>query len=821
MAGDLLPADDPAARIEALTATGFLSLGAKMLAEDDPVKMQMDIVDEQLDTIGRAFMGLTMGCARCHDHKFDPIPQADYYSLAGILKSTKTMENFNVVARWQERPLATPEAVQQRESHQKKVDAKKSEIQRITDRANKDLLAEARQHVADYLIEAAKQRRRDQLLKTAKPFGDEPKAKDIRGLTIIEAENFDRGNVLKDSTSYGKSIGVLVNAGKLPNFVEYDLKRADAGLCQIELRYAAASSRPCKLSINGKVVKADAAGKVTGSWYPDTQKWFVEGFFHLQPGKNTIRLEHPQYFPHIDKLLVVPVRPANLDHGTGGALLSNTAGQIKNMTKPAFVRQWVTYLERTRNDPKSPLAAWHAFVKDPKPNPSARLKGLSGPAASLFKNYQPKSARELADRYQQLFAEAHRAWQALKSSDAGKDAKSLPDQVQESLRKVLYDSKGPFALPKDAEESYPAKTIAELKRKREELKALEKSLPNLPLAMSVSDGKIEDLPIHIRGNHRTLGEKVPRRFLRIIAGENQTPVDAKQSGRLQLARWLTGRDHPLTSRVMANRIWQGHFGEGLVRSPDNFGRLGQRPTHPELLDWLAIRFTQSGWSIKALHRLIMLSSTYQMSAAYSEQAAALDPENRLCWRMNRRRLDAESIRDAILAVCGTLDLTMGGTMLPTKNRAYVTSTANVNPVVYETNRRSIYLPVVRSALFEVFQAFDFADPSVLNGKRVSTTVAPQALFMMNSKFVSQQTKAMAQSLLANSNLDEPNRVRRIYERAYSRTPTQQETTRALKYIDKYTEAFIARKAQPGDARLRAWQSVCRAILASNEFFYTE
>src|SRR5262249_2075524 len=152
---------------------------------------------------------------------------------------------------------------------------------------------------------------------------------------------------------------------------------------------------------------------------------------------------------------------------------------------------------------------------------------------------------------------------------------------------------------------------------------------------------ITDLPIHIRGNHLTLGEVVPRRFPQVLAGKDQPPIGATRSGRLELASWLTRSDHPLTARVMVNRIWLGHFGEGLVRSPENFGRLGDRPSHPELLDWLAHRFVESGWSIKAMHRLIMLSSTYPMSTQYDRGAALSDPENRLHWRMSRRRLEAE------------------------------------------------------------------------------------------------------------------------------------------------------------------------------------
>jgi hypothetical protein len=272
---------------------------------------------------------------------------------------------------------------------------------------------------------------------------------------------------------------------------------------------------------------------------------------------------------------------------------------------------------------------------------------------------------------------------------------------------------------------------------------------------------------------------------------------------------------------MVNRIWQGHFGEGLVRTSDNFGRLGERPDNQPLLDWLSVRFVESGWSIKAMHRMIMLSSAYQMSTRYDERAAAADPENRLLWRMNRRRLEAEEVRDAILATGGRLDQSMGGTLLANKNHTYVTSTASTNNVNYENERRSIYLPVVRSAVYEVFSAFDFADPSTMNGRRPSTTVAPQALFMMNSPLILRQTRATAEQILSSSTVDDAGRVNVAFQRAYSRAPTADETSRALQFIAGYQADLAGRNIELAEARVRAWQALCRVILSSNEFIYLE
>ena len=219
-----------------------------------------------------------------------------------------------------------------------------------------------------------------------------------------------------------------------------------------------------------------------------------------------------------------------------------------------------------------------------------------------------------------------------------------------------------------------------------------------------------------------------------------------------VAMW---NEHPLTARVMVNRLWLGHFGMGLVRSPDNFGRLGDAPVHADLLDWLASRFIESGWSIKSLHRAIMLSSTYRMSTQDNPAAALADPENRLHWKMPRKRLEAEAIRDALLSVCGRLDTEMKGSLLNTPNHAYVNNTGGVGGINYAVARRAVYLPVIRSGLYDVFQAFDFADPSASNGLRVPTTVAPQALFMMNDPLVITSTQALADSLLADKTLNAP------------------------------------------------------------------
>ena len=848
IAGDLLETDDASSNggggtsleedsFDPIVATGFLCLGAKMLAEDDPVKMQMDIIDEQVDTIARAVMGMTMGCARCHDHKYDPLTQEDYYGLAGIFKSTQTMDTFTVVARWHERPLATRQQLQTRDELQQLATAQTQAVEKIKADATEAILTEARQIPGAYLLAATREWRLAEQLSNAQPRGNLPNLVDIPNAILIEAEDFVRGNVLKDRDTYGKGIGVLVNRGETPNFVEYDVDVAKGGTFQFELRYAAAASRPVRVMFNERLIKSDAAGKVTGSWTPESQTWFVESLVTLKTGRNLIRLEQPQFFPHIDKLLLTPVEGTGVVAESESSLATVDGASKPPRLIPSITRQWVKALEATKGDSKSVLAAWHHYVRTGQLT-AEDLKLETG-HTRLMGADAPTSLEDLARRYDQFFASAQSAWLAMKASEQGKGAQALPDTDLEGARMLLADPKGPFGVPADIESELGAEVKVQLTAGREELARREASVPKFAETMAVTDAKSENLKIHLRGSHLTLGREVPRRFPQIFTAvgnrdgleRKESLLTAEGSGRLPLARWLTRPEHPLTARVMANRIWQWHFGQGLVRSPDNFGRLGERPSHPALLDWLASEFsgqvgTTAGtnprvWSLKALHRSILTTATYRQNTEFHPAAALVDPENRLLWRSHRQRMDIEVLRDSLLAIGGQLDEAPAGSLLPTANRNYVTSTANVNPAVYSSVRRSIYLPVVRSALYEVFTAFDFADPSTLAGQRDQTTVAPQALFMMNSSLVLEQVRSLAGQLLKTSERDDSARIRDVYNRAYSRDPYESEVSRCCGYLSRIRDALSTSGVEGADIEVRAWTSLCRAILSANEFVYVD
>ncbi len=286
-------------------------------------------------------------------------------------------------------------------------------------------------------------------------------------------------------------------------------------------------------------------------------------------------------------------------------------------------------------------------------------------------------------------------------------------------------------------------------------------------------------------------------------------IPAQQSGRRELGEWLARRDNPLPARVMANRVWHWLLGVGLVRTIDNFGTTGEAPSHAELLDYLALRFMDEGWSVKKLVREIMLSRTYQLASTPHSKLRtphSADPENRLFGQANRRRLDAECIRDTMLLVSGQLQRDVGGpTIKP--------GTAADYGYQHTDTRRSLYAPVFRNALPELLEAFDFADPSMVTGRRNTSTVAPQALFLMNHPFVLGQAQAAARRTL-ETKADDTTRIVRAYRLTLGRPPTKAETQLALRYVATPADA----KAMAG-LQLDAWAQFYQALFASMDFRY--
>jgi hypothetical protein len=331
----------------------------------------------------------------------------------------------------------------------------------------------------------------------------------------------------------------------------------------------------------------------------------------------------------------------------------------------------------------------------------------------------------------------------------------------------------------------------------DERKALLRESANRAFTQGLLEGGIpgtmyvgfHDAKVHVRGSYNRLGDTVPRGFPGILC--QHQPQIKQGSGRLQLARWIADASNPLTARVMVNRIWQHHFGDGLVKTANNFGKLGIPPTHPELLDYLATAFIRSGWSIKAIHRLIMSSETYQRSSLPAESEAKSDPDNALLSRQNRRRLDAEEFRDAMLGVTKELDPALGGKAIRDLN----------------SKRRTLYVTTIRSDRSNYQALFDAADPTAIVEKRTEATVAPQALWLMNHPFVLDRTRSLAQ-LVAKQPGDRQTKINWLCEKLFAREATEQDQALALRAVQKPDQAAD-------------WEKLCQVLLCSNEFIYVD
>ena len=642
VAGDLLPSPDGrAVNARGITATGLLALGPKALAQKDKVKLIYDVYDEQVDVVSKAFLGLTVSCARCHDHKFDPILTKDYYSMVAIFANTRDFSSNDGVAKMLFRPLAPQKEYEQFRAYERKLNEANLGLEDVIDAETDKYTESLTAGLAGYMLAARR--------------------------------------VYRDSVPL-----------------------ADA-----------ASEKNLKLDVLRK---------------------FVD---YLKPG--------PQSRPYLDEWLKAPADQA-----------------------PAVAMNYQTRYEARAKK-------WHATLE------TYRAKSRKILAA---KNMPPPARPEF-------------------------DAATDPFFFDVSF------GSGPLAVSEKEQAKYfPAEAAAKVAELRKEVADLRRTAPpEPPMACAVAEGDPVDQKVFIRGDYNSPGEEAPKTFPKILTVSAPAPQVTSGSGRRELAEWLAKPENPLPARVMVNRIWQWHFGEGIVRTPDNFGKMGERPTHPELLDYLASRFVESGWSIKAMQRMIVLSSAYQMSSQISDAAFEADPENKLLSRFNRQRLDVEEIHDGMLALDGSLDLTMGGTL----QKGFGTDSENsagrlsLNPE--KLRRRTVYLPLRRANLPSLLNLFDFGDATTVTGKRALTNIAPQALFMMNSDFVAERALDLAQSIAKDN--PPPKRIERAYWTILDRPPLPGEVDAGLTYVDSFRKKFQTA------SELDAWQSFCRILLASDDFIYVD
>jgi cytochrome c553 len=484
------------------------------------------------------------------------------------------------------------------------------------------------------------------------------------------------------------------------------------------------------------------------------------------------------------KYLVASWRYINKRKGDSKYSLADSAK--KDKLSDYVLNRWHDYLTTGPGKDQPRLAAWRELLA--KQDPTADLSGDETAQAEVR-----AAAEAFQEQVKTLVGET--------ASD--KEARSVSEEEKKqnsALLAELTENKGVLAIPrKEVEKLLGDGPKKELKKHQDELAKRKKGSENvkLPIAHSLTEGTPTDLKIFVQGNPKKEGEPAPRSFLTVLSGDSPKPLQTSGSGRLELAKAIASAANPLTARVAVNRVWQGHFGFGLVRTASNFGHLGERPTHPELLDYLASTFIASGWSLKALHRQIMLSAVYQQSSRSQPKHEQVDGDNRLLWRMNRRRLEVEPWRDAMLAAAGTLDPTLGG--------------PSINLADAGNRRRTLYGFVSRHQLNELLRLFDFPDPNLTSDKRTVTTVPLQQLFVLNSDFLAQQAHALASRLKSEADLADAERIRQAYLLLYGRHPTEREVSLGT--------AFLF--ASPGGGVFSAWEEYCLALLGANEFLFMD
>jgi hypothetical protein len=502
------------------------------------------------------------------------------------------------------------------------------------------------------------------------------------------------------------------------------------------------------------------------------------------------------------------------------------------------LRRWIGSLDGWRTNRQAIFAPWFAFAALPdndftnrarelavqfNANDDARLK-INPIVARAFAGERPWTMNEVAARYSAIFTNVDSHWQTAVAATNSPMATALVDTAEESLRQILYAADAPANVPRsEFDRLFDTPTgqkLRELKRHIDELDAESPGAP--PRAMALLDRPDpHDTHIFIRGNSGNEGPVAPREFLEVLSGPKRKPFH-KGSGRLELAEAIANRDNPLTARVLVNRVWLHHFGSPLVATPSDFGLRSDPPTNPELLDYLASRFMDEGWSIKSLHRLIMLSSAYMQSSQDNDAGVKVDPGNQLLWRMNRQRLEFEPLRDTLLAVSGKLDLTPGGHA--------------VDIIDTSSTRRTVYGYIDRQNLPDLFRAFDLASPDSSSARRFFTTVPQQALFLMNNRFVIEQAKALVSRPEFKSASTDRQRLRLLYQLAFQRNPSAEETTWALQFIgDPAWDVTPAKghrleRSESKDSveahyvsnsKLNAWQEYAQVLLMSDELVFVD
>jgi len=680
IAGDLLDGKD---RERLMPGLGFFGLGPWAYDTTVPLQARADERHDKVDVMTRGFLGLTVACARCHDHKFDPISVKDYYALAGIFYSSP----------YQEYPLAPADVVEAYQQHQQKIKNLEEEIKQFTETQSNQLSEILAYNTSRYMVAAA------EVLSLGREMGQtstEPKL----GAPVSSAPP-----------------ALIASAGTLPD-------------------HGASSPADSSGTAAALLSKVAEAKKLEAELLEPWVKYLAN------PDR-----EHP-YLADWDKAMKAGAPPETL---------KPWADELQS-TLLSIIR------EKKEIDDRN-----HIVLEQSKPAKSARKTSLPN-GFSTYEEFCPGCNVSVESLERNKFV----------------------------LWNELVGEKGVLHLEGEAlDRRLSPLWISHLNSRRAELQALKKASPDpYPYFYGLADSEQPaNLKIHLRGSPFNLGDEAPRRFLEILSDGVPRPI-AAGSGRLQLAELIAS--HPLSARVAVNRIWKHHFGQGIVSTPSNFGRLGDRPSHPELLEYLASRLIESKGSIKALHREIMLSAVYQLSSEQSEKNFAVDPDNRLLWRANRRRLDAEATRDAVLLVSGNLNPVLGGPS---------------SELDASNSRRTVYGRVSRFKLNSTLDLFDFPNPSITNEQRNVTHVPLQKLFFLNSDFIAQESSLLAERLNTQFANDDASKIRRAYQLCFGRDPTEDEV--------QLGQEFLRKRADKPVAGSSPWQQYSQVLLSSNEFVFVD
>ncbi|MFH1303050.1 MAG: PSD1 and planctomycete cytochrome C domain-containing protein [Planctomycetota bacterium] len=744
--GEPLSAEDEARYQKMHVATGFIAISRRF--GFDVENYHHLTIQDTLDTVGQAVLGLSLGCARCHDHKYDPVNMSDYYAWYGIFNSSRYSFPGSEEKK---RPYDTFSALSPKLEAEKK---SKFETQ----------LAAYEKQVVE---KTSALKELDDQISAILPSNE---------LCGFEKELLG-GSPMKP---YGFFASATISASAQSPYVN---------VFPVGTRGIAFPGD----TQNNAIVRT-----LPTTYTPDTAPVL---YFNLD-FRNTDRAGEGNGAYRI-YLGQGPGHSAAVEIGVSATtFFVKNGGQYESLCE-VKQGQWCNLWIKLDLQKKTYTGVLTGGDRAVAFEGKGFTAGWSGVIDTTFVDkYGPGSGATPAHEIDNLAISVQPLLHAEQSIE---NAASLAAEIRKLSETLQQRGEQKQTLDKLTAERDVFKQAGPFSNEDQYYGAIDGDQPT-------------DVKIHLRGNETKLGEVAVRRNLEIL-GSHRLPPEAG-SGRLQLAEWLTAEGNPLFARVMVNRIWQQHFGRGLVGSENDFGNRGELPTHPELLDWLATRFKQSGWSIKALHRLMMNSAAYQQSSDFDAVAAERDPDARFLWRFNRRRLSAEEIRDAMLLVSGNLDSTPGGAHPFPPVETWGFSQHAPFYAVYPTNRRSVYLMQQRLKRHPFLALFDGADTNVSTARRELTTVPTQALYLMNSPFVHQQAEILARKLIQETS-DPRARVELAWQTSMGRVPTADQFSENSEFIKGYMVALEESGVAVEARELMVWSALARTLLTRNEFLFVD